>query len=575
MNKIYKVIGILALFMAASCSLDGDLQNPNEVSVSGANVDLIMNSIQLNFADFFSSASGTVDPLVRMQAMTGGYRYQTAYNPSSLDALWTLAYRGVLINNQIMQPIAAEKTLTTHVAVGKILEAYTWMTLVDIFGDVPQAEALQGSTGNFNPVTTSGSDIYAYAIKILGEARTELAKTGADAGSALGRDIYYSGDRTLWTALANSLELKAWINISMIPSRAAEANAKIATFVDVATGAVQAGVNLVDKASESFMYKYGTATVPSGSRHPLYDQYYGPSAGTAGGYICNYFMHEAFGKWDSADPTNPGKVVQDPRWRYYFYRQIGSIVPTEANFDPKAIGCGGAPPPHYQAWGQNIFCVFQPGFFGRDHGDASGTPPDGAAMTCAGVYPAGGRIDINAITAKAYNKSAKRGDGANGAGVQPIFMGFFTDFTKAELVARAGNAGTAKTLLATAITNSIAQVKALAGTQVIANTSPVYVSNAPYQTAVASLYDAAAKPMDVIGKEYWLALWGNGVEAYNLYRRTSAPSGLQPTIQVSSDPYFRSLVYPAIYANLNSSATQKNTSVTNKVFWDNNPDNLN
>lgn len=574
MKNIYKKLGIFVFLIASACKLDGDLQNPNQISVSGADVDLIMNGVQLSFADFMHSASGTVDPLVRMQAMTGGYRYQTAYNPSSLDGLWNAAYRGVLINNQTMQPLAASKTLTTHVAVGKILEAYTWLTLVDIFGDVPQAEALKGASGNFNPATTSGSDIYAYAIQLLTDARAQLALTGTAAGAGLTRDIYYGGDRTKWTALANSLELKAWINISMIPSRAAEANAKIATFIDLTTGALQAGVNLVDTQGENFTYKYGAVTVPSGSRHPWYDQYYGNVAGTAGGYWNNYYLHEVFGKWDPTDPTNQSKVTQDPRWRYYFYRQIGSVVSTEANFDPKAIFCG-AMPPHYITWGGNVFCVFQPGFFGRDHGDGSGTPPDGAAMTCAGAYPAGGKIDTNPITTKSYNKSAKRGDGANGAGIQPIFMGFFTDYTRAELMARAGQPAIAKTILNTAIANSISAVKAFvtAGGQTVP--AAVLPSTSTYQTAVGVLYDAAAKPMDVIGKEYWIALIGNGVEAYNLYRRTSAPRGLQPTLQVSSDVYFRSMVYPAIYANLNSSAVQKDASATNKVFWDNNPDNLN
>ena len=572
MKNIFKKIGIFFLLLVTACDLDGDLENPNQVSVTGADVDLIMNNIQLNFADFFHSAAGSVDPLVRMQAMTGGYRYQTAFNPSSLNNLWDLAYRNVLISNQIMQPLAVSKGLTTHVAVGKILEAYTYLTLVDVFGDVPQAEALQAASGNFNPAPTAGSGVYAYAIQLLTEARTELAKTGSDAGGALGRDIFYGGSRANWTALANSLELKAWINISMIPSRAAEANAKIAGFVNLSTGAAVA--NLVDTEAENFRYKYGTATVPAGSRHPWYDQYYGISPGTADGYLNNYYLHEVFGKWDSADPANVDKVVQDPRWRYYFYRQVGSIDVNESKFDPNAIFCG-APPPHYTAWGGGVFCVFEPGFFGRDHGDGSGTPPDGAAMTCAGAYPAGGKIDLNPITNLKFNVSAKRGDGTNGAGIQPIFMSWFTDFTRAELMARAGQPAIAKTILATAIGNSITQIKNIvtAGGQTL--TVGVTTSTTIYQAAVATLYDAASIKMDVIGKEYWISLFGNGIEAYNMYRRTSAPRNLQPTVQVSTDPYFRSMVYPAIYANLNSSATQKNAAVTNKVFWDNNPDNLN
>src|SRR5258708_3318757 len=442
-----------------------------------------------------------------------------------------------------MQPLAAGKTLTTHVAVGKILEAYTWLTLVDIFGDVPQADALKAATGNFNPAATSGSDVYAYAVQLLEDAKAQLALTGAAAGAGLSRDIYYGGDRTKWNALANTLELKAWINISMIPSRAAEANAKIATFIDLTSGAVQTGVDIVDLAAESFKYSYGTVTVPSGSRHPWYDQYYGATAGTAGGYWANYYLHETFGKWDPTAPTDPSKVTQDPRWRYYFYRQVGSLNAVQANFDPKAIGCTpGAPPPNYTAWGGNVFCVFEPGFYGRDHGDGSGTPPDGATMTCAGVYPAGGRPDNTSITTQTYNGSAKRGDGANGGGIEPIWMNFFTDYLLAEVLARNGQTANARARLLTAITNSITAVKGFADGKSQSVTRSPWSANswtsgsvpadgcaslaptggaAPsaaylqclfnkmaqnYLTAVGTAYDAAAIRTDVISKEYWIGL---------------------------------------------------------------------
>jgi hypothetical protein len=97
-------------------------------------------------------------------------------------------------------------------------------------------------------------------------------------------------------------------------------------------------------------------------------------------------------------------------------------------------------------------------------------------------------------------------------------------------------------------------------------------STVTYQAAVATNFDNAASKLAVIGEEYYIALWGNGVEAYNLYRRKLAPKGLQPTIG-DGGPYFRSLVYPAVYANLNSTAVQKDVTKINKVFWDVNPDN--
>jgi hypothetical protein len=586
MKKIFKKYGILLVFLASTtaCDLDGDLINPNQVPVAGADVDFLMNTVQLNFANFFSGSQGTVSGLVRQNSMTGGYRYQLAFQPQFQDGLWSGAYQGIILQAETLIPLAEEKGLTTHVAVAKILSAYTYLTLVDLFNDVPRTEALKSTEGNFNPIADSGSDVYAYAIGLLGEARTELAKTGTDAGAALGRDIFYNGSRANWTALCNTIELKAWVNISMIPGRKAEADAKIATFINPTTGA--SILNIVDTPAEDFTYKYGTATVPAGSRHPLYDQYYGPSAGTGGGYLATYFMWQMFYASKYTDNgVGTGADIEDPRWRYYFYRQVGSIVPSEAGFDVKALGCTpGVPPPHYQNQGVQMYCVFNPGFYGRDHGDASGTPPDAPVITAAGVYPAGGKPDTNPTSKINYNKPTVRGDGANGAGIQPIWMSPYTNYLKAEVVARAGNTAAAKTLLIGAINSSISSVKKFADDKkqsvVVAPWSAdawtpgdaedfdVFVSQ--YTTAVGLAFDAASTKTDIIGKEFWKATWGNGLEGYNLYRRTGAPTDMQPTIQTNPGPWMRTLVYPAVYVNLNSSATQRDANATNKVFWDNN-----
>jgi hypothetical protein len=562
MKNILKRFGILVFIVAAAaCDLDGDLTNPNEVGVAGSDPNLLMNALQLNFADFFGSASRTVAPLVRHTAMTGGFRYQTAYSPERQDGLWSLAYRQVLVNAQTLIPIAMEKNLTTHVAVAKILMAYTYITLVDIFGEVPQAEALGGPAGNFNPRVTPGADVYAYAINLLEEARIELAKTGTDAGAALTRDIYYAGNRTNWTALANTIELKAWLNISIMPSRAAEANARINTLL---------ASNLVDTEAENFTYKYGTATVPD-SRHPLYNQYYGPNAGSAAGYIGTTIMKEMFS--GKIDPTDPTRTIQDPRWRYYFYRQVGSIAEI-SRVDPKALGCApGAPPDHYIA-GNYPFCVVEGGFYGRDHGDASGTPPDSPTITCVAVYPAGGRVDNTAITNTTYRGPTIRGDGANGAGIEPIFMAFYTDFYRAEILARTGNITAARTQLATAIGNSITQIRNFATSKNQVVSAANIPSTTTYLTAVDNLYGAAANKLRIVGREAWIAYWGNGIEAYNSYRRTSGPDILQPTVQINEGPFLRSMIYSANYVNLNSNASQKDTNVTVKVFWDANPDDL-
>jgi hypothetical protein len=313
--------------------------------------------------------------------------------------------------------------------------------------------------------------------------------------------------------------------------------------------------DLIDTEAENFTYKYAAVTVPP-SRHPLYDQFYDALVGNAAGYIGNYFMWELF----------QGNGVQDPRWRYYLYRQVGSNA--EAfKIDPKNVGCG-AKPSHYTS--NDIFCQFEPGFYGRDHGDDSGTNPDSPFITCAGVYPAGGKIDNKPTTDRTYHQPTIRGDGANGAGILPIFMSFYLDFMKAEwLIRKSNDVAGAKTQLATAIGNSITQVKNFATAKGQTLSAGLEPSTSAYQSAVATKYDAApGSEMNIIGREFYMATFGNGIEAYNLYRRTGAPTNMQPTRVPNPGNFYHTLPYPSLYINLNSSASQKDLDATNPVFWE-------
>jgi hypothetical protein len=98
-----------------------------------------------------------------------------------------------------------------------------------------------------------------------------------------------------------------------------------------------------------------------------------------------------------------------------------------------------------------------------------------------------------------------------------------------------------------------------------------------YVTAALFAFDNA--PADVggsmgyVAREYWIALFCNGVEAYNLYRRTGLPKGMQPTQNPVPGPFPRIFWYPANAANLNSNIQQR-TALTEKVFWDTNTSNL-
>ncbi|MCS7074922.1 MAG: SusD/RagB family nutrient-binding outer membrane lipoprotein, partial [Bacteroidia bacterium] len=93
-----------------------------------------------------------------------------------------------------------------------------------------------------------------------------------------------------------------------------------------------------------------------------------------------------------------------------------------------------------------------------------------------------------------------------------------------------------------------------------------------YVNLVKTQYDQAATPKDkmrVIAREYWLALYGNGLEAYNLYRRTGQPDRMQPGLIPEFGNFPRTYYYPSAFVNRNRNVDQR--EITERVFWDTNP----
>lgn len=183
-----------------------------------------------------------------------------------------------------------------------------------------------------------------------------------------------------------------------------------------------------------------------------------------------------------------------------------------------------------------------------------------------GIYPVGGRFDDNDAD------GIDAGDGLDGAGIWPIMMDSFVYFMRAEAALTLGTSDNPRAMLEQGVRSSIATVMSKLP-------NPGDFSNVPstadvdnYVDEVLALYDAAADDagrMAVVGKEYWLALFGNGVEGYNLYRRTGTPINLQPTY-LGTGNFPRTFLYPNVVVDRNPNIDQK-SGLTVQTFWDTNP----
>jgi hypothetical protein len=550
--KYLLLLGIFSGFSACSDQLDEQLSDPNNLTPDKVDVNFVANQVLIGMNNVYLNASVPGQDLSRIMALTGGPAYSDAYQPESFDGLWSSAYQGVIVQSNLLESAVTGKGLDHHLGIAKAAKAFAYITLVDMFGDVPYTNATKANEGSdfFNPAPDKGADVYAGAIKLLDEAITHF--NVAAPAQKVSRDIFYNGDNKKWAAFARTIKLKALVNRQLVNAG------------DKAAIEALLKEDIIDTEGESFFYKYSNSIVPANSRAGYYRQYYTPNEGQGGGYINNYFMLSLLS----------GKGVEDPRWRYYLYRQTGSIDKA-LEVEPKAVDCLNKPRPSHisakQAW-----CAFEPGFLGRDHGNNDGINPDGKAITCVGVYPYGGRADVNPLTNLSYQGLSKEGQGAGGAGIEPIWMHFFTDFVKAEAYQKLGITGDAKAALRAGVTKSIEYVKSFAAAKGQTVPAALVTPTATYVDEVDGLFDAPnADKMQVIAKEYWLALYGNGIEAYNLYRRTGKPNDLQPLRLAAAGNFIYSFIYPANFINLNSSTQQKDNKAVNRVFWDNTNSKLN
>ena len=588
--KSFFITGLIIL--ATSCNLDL-LDDPNAVKLSQTDPSLLLNNIQIGMAGFFNTASTFGMQVSRLQN-SGGSVYENFSNPQSFDGLWSAAYANVLTDCDVLIRQADEKQYTVHSGMTRIIQAYTLSVLVDYFGNVPFSGAVQKEI-TLNPVVDKMEELYPAIIAMLDKAIIDL-RTPPNAVAPLITDFYYGGNTTRWIRLANSLKLKMYLNLRL--TDAAKATAGI-------TAALADAAGVMSAQSDSFIFRYATNNADPDVRHP---RFVGNYITGAGDYMANYLMWQMFYGYDRHTGTLASQG--DPRMRFYFYRQRGSN-----SADPNEIRCvAQTAPPHYPfstgtaiiygkpgvppgistnaaspAW-TRTFCFPTPiGYWGREHVDPQGIPPDNLARSTWGAYPVGGRFDAN-VNAGVNNPAL----GMRGAGMQPIMMRSFVNFMRAEAALYLGVGGVADVQFDLGVRNSLTDVRDWAvngtlGTSTLGSSpteattintfypAATYTTDAGnYATAALAAYNAQTSnddKLNFIAREYWISLFGSGVEAYNLYRRTGKPFGMQPTVNPAPGVFPRTFWYPTSFEARNSQVEQK-TGLSGKVFWDNNATNL-
>jgi hypothetical protein len=564
---VFSIVSLLSIISCETFDLD-KTQDPFNLTPDKANVDFLFNGIEEDFArhiegdadystgDNWQSGGATNGDglslfggeLTRMYAMSNGNanNYKTVYQPTDSDDEWVNFYAGLLSNIRLMNSLAEAQGRSKHIGIGQFIEAYVMTAMVDFYGDIPYTEAIQGLS-NLNPKTDSGASIYARAFVLLDNA---IVNFGISSAPNPLKEVFYNNNYTNWIKAANTLKMRLYLQTRNVD------NTAIAKFNSIVTNG-----NYIQNSSDDLVYNWpGSSASNPDSRHPRYGLNYGSTG--AGDYMSNWLM-------------NTMSNLSDPRIRYYFYRQRAAVPGQEIPPDEQVLSCSlQSAPAHYVAGGFT-FCNLPNGYWGRDHGDGAGTPPDGFLRTTFGVYPAGGKFDGNNFK-NVYDTGTSKSIGAQGKGITPILLASWVNFMKAEVALSQNNTGVAKTEMLAGMDKSITKVQTFGINDPEFNADVAYVPTATaitnFTNTISSAWDTASttNKWNILAVQQFIANFGNGIETYNFYRRTGYPTSLQPNRDPNPGGFMRSLYYPSVAVNNNTNINQKATQ-TVPVFWDTNP----
>ena len=142
----------------------------------------------------------------------GGYGTSAVYNLNNSFATghWVYVYSTCLVNYQYILALSAANPAqeANYIGIAKIMEAFHYDRLVDIYNNVPYTQALQGGVINY-PKFDDAATVYTSIIHQLDSGILAIQGASANADNPGKYDVMFGGNMTNWVLFANTSEIKA------------------------------------------------------------------------------------------------------------------------------------------------------------------------------------------------------------------------------------------------------------------------------------------------------------------------------------------------------------------------------
>lgn len=602
MKRIFKYLMMMVLASATmfySCETMEleDLASPNSLSPDLADADLLLNNIQISFLSAMQDMQYNGAALGRISYM-GGRVYYNNFGSGTISSAWYQLYASIMPDIAAIEGLNGEDNLLAfHLGISKAMAAHIMMGLVDSVGDIPWSEA--NNPGEYpSPSVSDDAEVYAAAVAMLDEAQGYLNASGG------GNDMFFGGSTSSWTKYVNTLKMRSALTQGNYAAALAQ-------------------TNVIETAADDMQFNYGTQELQPDTRHPWYQSDYTTSGANI--YQSSWLMDLMDGETSDwigmslADHLAGNHPVNDPRRRYYFYRQTyntpgnqtmlnisggiwnwpGAWGSTSDNGETLQCSLQDQPfhleftPDGDNAYGDGRWCSNFMGYWGRHHGNDEGTPPDGFTRTATGVYPSAGSFDnmpdvgdyATSLSATFAPGQVWQGNGGGGQGIWPVYLSSYVKFMKAEAALASGDAAMAATYMEAGMNESITKVMSMGSVDPEADSSMFPTSSmvsafvadvmakfnaAPTTSALDGLgWPVEKDKMDILGEQYFVAMYGGANDAWNFIRRTGHPRTLSRGLMDNNEsgPFPRTGTYPSSEISANPNILQRQDNLTT-VFWD-------
>ena len=565
--RYFKLITVFAGVMAlGSCKKMFDInKDPDRLPDSNAPLEQLLTSAQVNLGFEGGSDMFRYTTLI-MQQMSGMasspnqtfeyYRYNIT--GSDQNNVWSSMNATTLNDLELIIKQGGASPYYTGVA--KLLKAYEYAQMVDIWGKIPYTEAQQ-LTGNMQPHYDDDAAIYTNLFVLINSAITDLNATSSVLTPGANSVIYTNGGnftnaKAQWIKFANTLKLRLYLHYSkkdpafsnaqltaLINSGAAffasNADNFSMAFYDVANQ--RSPISAFEVSRPNYLFcdaqMLGMMNAKNDPRRPYYFTsfpYQGiplpatvnTSAATAAGNVLTFASTAGITTNMVIVGTNiPANTVST------------AVTATTVTLSNNVTGAGVA---------AGAAIITAPNQF---TGVSATSPPPAPNNNYSRIHTFL-RGNVTAGTAPPFTYS----------GTAPQRMLTFAEynFIRAEAALR-GAPGSAQAFFTAGITASLQEV----------GVSAQQITE--YLAANGTLSGSTAQQIQQVIEEKYIALFGVSTEPWTDWRRTGFPALNIPANAINGTGGVpRTLFYPQSEIDLNpNNPGQKSSSLQDRVFWDN------